>query len=35
MYIYIYIYTQTGGRKGSLILFNNRAIVLDQGGQCK
>jgi len=24
----------TGGRKGSLILSNNRAIVLHQGGQC-
>jgi len=25
---------QTGGLKGSLILSNNRAIVLHQGGQC-
>jgi len=27
--------THTGGRKGSLILFNHRAIVLHQGGQCR
>jgi len=26
---------QTGYRKGSLILSNNRAVVLHQGGQCK
>jgi len=30
------VYTiHTGGRKGSLILSNNRAIVLQQGGQCR
>jgi len=27
--------THTGGRKESLILSNNRAIVLHQGGQCR
>ena len=26
---------KTGGRKGSRILSNNRAIVLHQGGQCR
>jgi len=26
---------QTGGRKGSRILFDNHAIVLHQGGQCR
>jgi len=26
---------QTGGRKGSRVLSNNRAIVLHHGGQCR
>jgi len=33
---YCMVYSiHTGGRKGSLILFNHRAIVLHQGGQCR
>jgi len=35
-YQYCMVYSiQTGGRKGSLILCNNHAIVLHQGGPCR
>jgi len=35
-YQYCMVYsTQTGGRKGSLILSKTRAIVLHHGGQCR
>ena len=35
-YQYCMVYSrQTGGRKGSRILSNNRALVLLQGEQCR